>query len=393
MYKLVIVGRPNVGKSALFNRICKKRISIVDQAEGVTRDRIYAEAEIFGTPFEVIDTGGIASKGPFQEEICRQAEIALEEADAIIMVVDSQVGVTKNDAQLASQLLKMDKPLTLAVNKIDHPSQEIAIHGFHHLGIERIVAVSATHGYQIAELIEKAWEGIDLTQEIPTPPEGVKISLIGRTNVGKSTLINALLSDKRCLVSPIPGTTRDRIEVPFQYDKKDYVLVDTAGIRRKKAEKEVVEKFAAMRTEKAIELSDICLLLLDAQDGITTQDKRIAKHIEKSGKGCIVLLNKWDLVKGFRMEHCMKALREASPFLKHCPILFISAKDGRNLDQIFPTIETVYAAVNQRISTHQLNTFMERTIQLNHPPMITGKRLRIYYLTQVSSAPPRFALL
>lgn len=393
MYKLAIVGRPNVGKSALFNRICKKRIAIVDEAEGITRDRLYAEADYFGAPFHIIDTGGIdpTTEDAFQGEIARQAHIALQEADTIVMVVDGTVGMTTLDQHLASRLLQLEKPLVLAVNKIDAPEKEFLLAPFYRLGVAKVVGVSALHGYQIAELLALAWEGIELSA--PTAQvTGIKLSVVGRPNVGKSTLVNTLLQQERCVVSPIAGTTRDSVDVPFSLNGVDYTLIDTAGIRKKYAEKETVDKFAAIRTQEAIERCDICLLMLDAQEGLTTQEKRLATEIEKAGKGCIVLLNKWDLVKGFRMEHCLHVLKEDAPFLVHCPILCISAHTGRQLDKVFEAVQQVYAALTMRIPTHQLNTFVEKAMQLNHPPLITGKRLRIYYLTQVSTSPPRFTL-
>lgn len=391
MYKMAIVGRPNVGKSALFNRICKKRIAIVDEAEGITRDRLYAEAEGFDFPFELIDTGGIdpASPDEFQKEIRRQAEIAIEEADTLVMVVDARIGITRMDAELARLLLKSGKPLTLAVNKIDDLSQKQLIHEFHRLGITRMVAVSAVHGYQIAELLERAWEGFKPRSE-PDKEHGVRVAIVGRPNVGKSTFINTLLQEQRCVVSPTAGTTRDSVDVPFTFEGRPYTLIDTAGVRRKKAEHDTVEKFAALRTERAIERSDVCILMLDAQEGLTAQEKRIAKMIEEAGKGCILVLNKWDLVKGFRMEHLTKALHDHSPFMAHCPMLFISSFEGRNVAKVLPEVDNVVRATQTRITTHQLNKFMERSMQLNHPPMVTGKRLRIYYMTQVDVCPPRF---
>ncbi len=393
MYRLAIVGRPNVGKSALFNRICKERIAIVDQAEGVTRDRLYGKAEIFGFHFEVIDTGGIDPRSPdqFQREIREQAEIAISEADSLILVVDRQIGPTALDEELARVLLKIGKPLLLAVNKVDQIDQEIDLHAFYGLGIEKMLAVSAAHGFQIAELLEKAWEGFTPKIEREENP-AVRLTVIGRPNVGKSTLINAILQENRCVVSPIAGTTRDSVDIPFTYEEKPFTLIDTAGIRRKSAEHEVVDKFAALRTERALERSDVCLLMLDARSGITTQEKRMAKAIEASGKGCILLLNKWDLVKGYRMEHCLKALVEEIPFFAHCPVLTISAKKGRNLNKIFEQVACVSSATQMRISTHQLNVFVERAIQRNHPPMLGGKRLRIYYMTQVGTKPPKFIL-
>lgn len=393
MHKLAIVGRPNVGKSALFNRICDKRIAIVDEAEGITRDRLYAEAEWFGMPFEVIDTGGIDPRSPdqFKNEIRRQARIAILEADTLVMVVDSRVGITELDEELARELLKTGKPLTLAVNKIDDRSHEERVHAFYSLGISKIIGVSAIQGYQIAELLELAWEGFAPKEEQKLS-QGIRISVIGRANAGKSTLVNALLNEERCVVSPIAGTTRDSIDIPITVAGQDYTLIDTAGIRRKKAEHEVVEKFAAMRTERAIERSDVCLLVFDVQEGMTAQEKRIVTQIEKAGKSCVVLMNKWDLIQGFRMEHCLQALYQESPFLSHCPVIFISAREKRNLEKIFPEAKRVFEASKTRISTHQLNTFVERAMQVNHPPMLNGKRLRIYYMTQVDIQPPRFIL-
>lgn len=392
--KLAIVGRPNVGKSALFNRICKKRIAIVDEAEGVTRDRLYAEGEIFGFRFEVIDTGGINthSKALFNEEIKRQAEIAIEEADAIIQVVDAQVGLTDLDREVAKILLKTNKPVCLAVNKIDDFSHTNLIHQFHSLGIKHIVAVSAAQNWQIAEVLETAFEMFPKkNQEIEEVGiDSTKIAIVGRANVGKSSLINYLLDDERCIVSPIPGTTRDSIDISFTYQDKLYTLIDTAGIRRKRAEHEVVDKFAAIRTERAIERADLCLLVLDVQEGMTTQDKKIANLIEEAGKGCIILFNKWDLMKGLRMEHAMQGVEAEVPFLKHCPKLFISAKTGRNVEKIFGVIQEVYTYSQMRISTHQLNKFIESALQRNHPPMMMGKRLRIYYMAQVDIHPPKF---
>lgn len=392
--KLAIVGRPNVGKSALFNTICKKRIAIVDEAEGVTRDRLYAESDLFGLPFQVIDTGGINPKSAalFNEEIKRQAEIAIEEADTIIMVVDSKVGLTDLDADLAHILHTTTKPLTLAINKVDNQSDEHVIHEFAGLGIEKKVAVSATQSWQIAELLEAALEGFTKDEEEREESKAIHIAIIGRPNVGKSSLVNYLLNDNRCIVSPIPGTTRDSIDIAFVQGDDEYVFIDTAGIRRKGSEHEVVDKFAFIRTERAIERADICLLMLDSTQGMTTQEKKIANMIEDAGKGCIILFNKWDLVKGFRMEHCLRDIEEQVQFLKHCPKLFMSVKEGRNINKIFDLVKDVDAESRKRITTHQLNTFVARALQLNHPPLITGKRLRIYYMAQVDIHPPKFIL-
>lgn len=390
--KLAIVGRPNVGKSALFNRIVKKRIAIVDEAEGITRDRLYSVTDLFGMPFEVIDTGGInsRSKAEFNEEIKRQAEIAIEEADALIMVVDSRVGITDLDREVASILLKTKKPVCLAVNKIDNLESQNQIHEYYSLGIKKVIGVSAIQGWHIAELLEEALADFrDKPVEYEEDPS-IKICIVGRPNVGKSSLINYLLEEERCIVSPIAGTTRDSIDIPFEHNGQKFTLIDTAGIRRKKSEHEVVDKFAAIRTERAIERSDICLLMLDSMQGMTTQEKKIANDIEASGRGCILLFNKWDLNEGFRMEHCLQGVEEEVQFLKHCPKLFISAKTGRNVEKIFDLIKTVDEDSKKRITTHQLNKFVAAALQRNHPPMEQGKRLRIYYMAQVSVQPPVF---
>ncbi len=390
--KIAIVGRPNVGKSALFNRMCKKRISIVDEAEGVTRDRLYADCEYFGKKFQIIDTGGIdpRSKVSYQEEIRRQAEIAIEEADSIIMVVDGQVGLTALDEEVAKILLRKEKHLCLAVNKIDSFSKQDLIYPFYSLGITKMIPISAIQNFQIVELVEcaiaNAPEGLKEEETL----EGIRVAIIGRPNAGKSTLVNYLLNDQRCVVSPLAGTTRDSIDVYLE--EHNVTLIDTAGIRRKKKELEAVEKFAAIRTQGAIERADVCVLMLDADRGMTTEDKKIAKDIEEQGKGCVLLFNKWDLVKGYRMEHCLNSLRIDTTFLNHCPALFISAIDGRNVSRLMPVVKQVYENLTKRITTGQLNKFLETAIQKCHPPMIKGKRLRIYYMAQVEVSPPRFVM-
>ena len=390
--KLALVGRPNVGKSALFNLICKKRYSIVDEAEGITRDRLYAEADFFGKPFTLIDTGGIDphSKGDFRDEILTQAEIAIMEADVIVMVVDVEVGVTALDVEVARRLLRTGKPIALAVNKVDHPSREAGVGEFYSLGISKVISTSAAHGFQIAELLEAAFDGVTFPEEESQDADTIRVALIGRPNVGKSTLINHLLQEKRCVVSPIAGTTRDSIDIEVEVDSQRFTLIDTAGIRRKKSEHEVVDKFAAIRTKKAIERADVCVLMLDAREGMTHQEKRIARDIEKQGKGCILLFNKWDLVEGFRMEHCLKSIREEIPFIKFCPAFMTSAKTGRNTEMFFPAIQGVFTQLSHRITTGELNRFIEKAMQKFHPPMLTGKRLRIYYMAQVASNPPHF---
>lgn len=394
--KIALVGRPNVGKSALFNRICQKRISIVDEQEGITRDRLYADSELFGRKFTLIDTGGIDFHGtlPFNEEVRRQAEIAIVEADVIILVVDGQVGPNPLDEEVSKMLLKSKKPVVVAVNKIDERTQETKIHSFHSLAIRDLVPVSAVQGFQIAELLEIVFSYLPKAEEetFEEKKSAIRISIVGRPNVGKSTLLNQLLGEERSIVSPIAGTTRDSIDVEWEYEGQTYQLVDTAGIRRKKAEKEVVDKFARVRTDEAIERSDVCLLVLDAFEGFTAQEKRIAAEIEARGRSCILIFNKWDLISNLRMEHALRGVREEAPFLAHCPALFISATEKRNLHKIFPTVKEVYAERQKRITTGTLNKFIEGCLQKYHPPLIIGKRLRIYYMTQVEVNPPKFVL-
>ncbi len=390
--KIALIGRPNVGKSALFNRIAKKRIAVVHEEEGVTRDRLYASCECFGKEFELIDTGGIDFKGeiPFYEEVRLQAEIAITEADVIILVVDGTVGVTPQDEEVVKSLREAKKPILLAVNKIDTKERQNLLLDFYQLGLGEPLAVSATQGYKVAELLETALSHCE--ERFEEEIKSIKIALIGRPNVGKSTFLNALIGENRSIVSDIAGTTRDSIDAHIEYEGEHYTLIDTAGIRRKFKEKAVVEKFAAMRTASAISRADICVLMLDAEEGLSAQDKKIANEIEAQGKGCVILFNKWDKVKGIRMEHCAQVLAKDASFLAHCPTLFISALNGRNTQKIFEICKRVYHEMRRRITTGQLNKFVEKTMQLYHPPMIKGKRLRIYYLTQVRVDPPRFVL-
>jgi GTPase len=392
--KLALVGRPNVGKSALFNRICGKRIAIVDEAVGITRDRLYTDADFFGRPFEIIDTGGLdsISKIPFYQEVKIQTETAIEEADVLVMVVDAQVGVTALDEIVAKTLLKTKKKIVLAVNKIDDFLHLDLLYPFYSLGISSIVAVSAVQGFQIAELLEASFKDMEWPTEEEENDGSIKVAIIGRPNVGKSTLVNHLLQESRCVVSPIAGTTRDSIDTVIEKNDQSFTLIDTAGIRRKKSEHETVDKFAAVRTTRAISRADICVLLMDSAQGITTQEKRIADQIEEEGKSCILLFNKWDLVEGFRMEHCLQGVRAEASFLSHCPTLFVSALNGRNLEDLFSLIMKVYTLTKQRITTGQLNKFIEAVFQKYHPPMIQGKRLRVYYMTQVQDSPPRFVM-
>lgn len=392
--KVAIVGRPNVGKSQLFNAIVKKRISIVDEDEGTTRDRIYARGEFFGYPFELIDTGGIdvRSKADFVKEIKQQAEIAIQEADSIIMVVDGRLDLQLLDEEVAKILHQSEKPITLAVNKLDHDTSERMIAPFRALGFTNVVPISAIHTLHIAELLDAALREFDKTEIAEAAPGLFKIAIVGRPNVGKSHLLNTLIGEERSVVSPIAGTTRDAIDTVVKFQDQEYVFIDTAGIRRSAKEKEVVEKFAAIRTREALERCDLALMVIDAGMGLTAEEKKIIRQVEDAGKACILLINKWDLAKGFRMEHAFKALDLQEPFFEHVPKLIISAKTGRNIEKIFPAIASIRAAYEKRITTGTLNKCLVKAMQLYHPPFIGGKRLRVYYLAQIDTKPPRFVL-
>lgn len=391
--KIALIGRPNVGKSSLFNRICKKRAAIVHEEEGVTRDLRYGKSTFFSKAFELIDSGGIDPQSDviFKELIEKQSKEGAKEADVLVLVVDGQVGPTLQDQNIAKFLFGLDKTIILAINKVDTDKDREVIDAFYSLGIKDMVPVSALHNRGIDELLEKSLKDTVTVAEV-IEKKHPKIALIGRPNVGKSTLFNHLLNEERSIVSEIAGTTRDQIDMVLVKGDKKYTFIDTAGIIRKNKAKSVIDKFSAIRTESAIEESDICLLLINVQEGLTTQEKKILSLIEEYKKGCILLLNKWDLVEDHRMEHTLKHLKEQNPLLKDIPIIIISAKTKRNLDKIFPLIEKVYHSLSNTITTGKLNQFIEKTMQKCHPPMILGKRLRIYYMTQVGKFPPAFAL-
>ncbi len=389
MFKIAIVGRPNVGKSALFNRITGRRRAIVEDVEGVTRDRLYERCDIFGKHVMLIDTGGIDYSGTidFSEKIRLQTMKAIAEADMILFMVDGTCDITLQDEEVSRVLHSKKKPIYLVVNKIDNNNLKLSIDNFHPLGHEKIFGVSAIHGCGLGDLLEVIANDIKIecAQCEKILP---KVAIIGRPNVGKSTLLNHIADEERSIVSDIPGTTRDAIDLELD----NCVFIDTAGIRKKKSESEAIDKFAFIRTEKIIERCDICILVIDVNDGFTAYEKRIIQMVEDAGKGCIILVNKWDQVSGVLKEKVINSIKQINSFISHIPIIVGSALTGNGLSKLFRTIFEVQDSLNRRVTTGELNSFLERAIQLNHPPMIQGKRLRIYYLTQVSTKPPVFVL-
>ncbi len=390
--KIAIVGRPNVGKSALFNRLLKKRVAIVDEMEGVTRDRLYATGEFQNKLFILVDTAGIQLNdyNPMNQEVLEQSRLAIAEASFCIFVVDGRIGPTQMDEEIAKLLLKSNKPVCLAVNKVDDEHLEHLMHQFYALGIRDMIAVSASHGRNLYELLEIVFKKISIEEAFEEKRSNPVLSIVGRTNVGKSTLINNLAQEKRCVVSPEQATTRDAIEIELSYQGKEYTLIDTAGIRRKQKELNVVEKYASIRTFEAIERSDICIFVIDALEGMTSQEKKLLSTIYEQGKSCLILVNKWDLTHDVRMEHAKQALIRECPFVEIFPIMFISALTGRNVLKIYEHLDQIYANRTRRLETGQLNRFVEKALHQAPPPMVKGKRLRIYYMTQVKSSPPSF---
>ena len=404
---VAIVGRPNVGKSALFNRLARKRIAIVHDQPGVTRDRLVAACRVGSRPFTVIDTGGIESfAGNDPEKQARsEARLATEMADVIVFVGDSQHGVTPIDRSLAKELRAARKPVILAVNKVDHPKQEMADIEFSALGFEDLVSISAAHGRGIPELVDRIETHLPPEQTAPEVEQGaeIKLAIVGRPNVGKSSLINAILKSPRTIVSEIPGTTRDSVDIPFEQEDKRYLLIDTAGIRPTRRHNTPVEVFSVMRSEKSIVRADICALVIDAVARVTTQDKKIAGLIQENQKPCIVIVNKLDLVKppaGIRdfLHTLIDQIRSDLFFLSYAPIDMVSARSGENLGRLFGSIEKVQKHAARRIGTGALNRLLQEAMTVSPPPMRANKRLKLLYATQINTpqqsilAPPGFML-
>ena len=411
---LAIVGRPNVGKSTLFNRIVGRRVAIVHEEPGVTRDRVSATARWGDKSFEVVDTGGIAFMDDEKTDDVlagaarHQAEVAIEMASAIIMVVDVTEGVVPLDLEIARKLRSSNKKIFLAVNKVDNDRRARNEAEFAELGFGQTFSIAAVHGTGVSELVDAATEEFSAgaTEEAVRP---ARIAIVGRPNVGKSSLINAILKDERTIVSEIPGTTRDSVDVPFTLHGKSYLLIDTAGLRHRRKIATSIDQFGLMRAERSIRECDIAVLVLDAVAGVTNQDKKIAGQIADAARGCVVVVNKWDLAaeedrkdhmlekqgkrrkKTFR-EQYLEALRKELFFLDWAPVLFASAKTGQNLNQLFDQVSVIEQEMTRHVETPQLNKMFMRALDAYPPPFFGGKRFRIYYAFQKASQPPTFRL-
>jgi len=392
---VAIVGRPNVGKSTIFNRIVGERVSIVEDIPGVTRDRIYSSADWLTHEFNIIDTGGIdIGDEPFLDQIRSQAEIAMYEADVIILMVNGREGVTLADEHVAKILYKTKKPVVLAVNKIDNPDMRDMIYDFYSLGFGDPFPISGSHGLGLGDLLDEVAKHFPKEDEEQYDENVIKFSLIGRPNVGKSSLVNAFLGDNRVIVSDVAGTTRDAIDSNYEYDGQEYVIIDTAGMRKKGKVYESTEKYSVLRALRAIERSDVVLVILNGEEGIQEQDKKIAGYAHQAGKAVIIVMNKWDVVEKDEktMNEKTKEIREQFQFLDYAPIVFVSAKTKKRVHSLLPVINRVSENHAMRIQSSILNEVISDAVARNPAPTDKGRRLRIYYVTQVAIKPPTFVV-
>ncbi|MGE7882498.1 ribosome biogenesis GTPase Der [Bacillus sp. NPDC094077] len=392
---IAIVGRPNVGKSTIFNRIVGERVSIVEDIPGVTRDRIYSAGEWLNHEFNIIDTGGIdIGDEPFLTQIRQQAEVAIDEADVIIFMTNGRDGVTAADEEVAKILYRSNKPVVLAVNKVDNPEMRSDIYDFYALGFGEPFPISGTHGLGLGDLLDEAAQHFPKIEEDGYDEETIRFSLIGRPNVGKSSLVNALLGQERVIVSNVAGTTRDAVDTPYSKDGQDYVIIDTAGMRKKGKVYESTEKYSVLRALRAIERSDVVLVVLDGEEGIIEQDKKIAGYAHDSGRAVIIVVNKWDAVK--KDEKTMKAfeenIRAHFQFLDYAPIVFLSAKTKKRTQTLLPVINEVNESHSIRVQTNVLNDVIMDAVAMNPTPTHNGSRLKIFYATQVAVKPPTFVV-
>jgi GTP-binding protein len=393
---VAIVGRPNVGKSTLFNRILGQRKAIVEDFPGVTRDRNYAEVTRYEKPFTLIDTGGFE---PVTEErmlvqMREQSQLAIEEADIILFVADGKEGLTPSDVEVAQMLRRVDKPILYVVNKVDGDAQEVGATEFYALGVETIHTISAEHGRGVPDLIDDILALLPAAAPLRDNEGEVRLAVIGRPNVGKSTLVNRLLGFERMVANPTAGTTRDSVDTPFVYNKNNYLLIDTAGIRRKGKVSQRLEKFSVIQALKAMERAHIVLVVIDAEEGVTDQDMTVAGYAYEKGRAVILVVNKWDrLEKNNRtVSEYTETLRSTFKFLSFAPIIFISALTGQRVNKIMGEVEKVSAEFNKKISTSHLNQLLADAERGHQPPVYQGKRLKLFYITQTAVRPPTFII-
>ena len=394
---VAIVGRPNVGKSMLFNKLVGQRLSIVEDTPGVTRDRLYAPCEWRGRSFDLVDTGGIepSTDSEILLFMREQAQIAIDAANVIILVTDIRTGVTAADQDVATMLQRSRKPVVLAVNKADSTGTvDPTLYEFYSLGLGDPIPVSAVHGHGTGDLLDACMEWFPDEAEDEAEEDVIRVAVIGKPNVGKSSLINRILGEKRVIVSDVAGTTRDAVDTPFENQYGKYIFIDTAGIRRKSKVEERVEKFSVMRAQLAIERADVCLILIDGRDGVTDQDTKIAGLAHEAGKASVVVVNKWDLVEKETgtMEKMRKDIQRDLSFMSYAPILFVSALTGQRTERLFELVNYVNEQNNMRISTGMLNNVLADAQARVQPPTDKGRRLKIYYMTQVSVRPPTFVI-
>ena len=388
---VALVGRPNVGKSTLFNRLVGTKIAIIEDIPGITRDRIYGDVNFDKYSFHLIDTGGIdISDESFNDDIKAQAEIAIAEADVIVFVVDAKEGITQNDLVVKDMLLKSGKKVIVAVNKIDSKLAKDNIYDFYELGFDNYINISSEQNEGIYELLLEITKDFKETEE--EEKDVIKFSVIGRPNVGKSSLVNAILNEERVIVSNIAGTTRDAIDTPFTYHNEKFIVIDTAGMRKKGKIYETVEKYSLLRSMKAIDRSDVCLLVIDAESGIIEHDKHIAGYAIEAGKPVVIVVNKWDTIsdKDENMKKFIKDIRNNFQFMPYAPIVFLSALTKKRMHTLMPEIIKVYNNSTKMIATNLINDCIKDAYNLNLPPSYKGKRLKIYFCNQVSNKPPKF---
>ncbi len=387
---VALVGRPNVGKSTVFNSIVGKKISIIEDTPGVTRDRIYSEAIYGEYRFNLIDTGGIdVSRELFNEEIKIQAMVAIDEADVIVFIVDGKEGLTANDFVIRDMLRKANKKVVVAINKIDNKKTFNNIYDFYELGFEHYVPISGEHNIGFIELLDEVTKDFKVASKTDDDPR-LKFSVIGRPNVGKSSLINAILNENRVIVSDKAGTTRDSIDTPFTYNHEEFVAIDTAGMRKKGKIYENIEKYSLLRSLRAIDRSDLCLLVISAEEGIIEHDKHIAGYVLEKGKGLIIVVNKWDLKDGTSVEEYKKLVRSEFQFLSYVPIVFLSALTKKRITTLMPEVLKVGENIKKEVKTSLLNDVINDAYLLNIPPSYKGKRLKIYFVSQEGIKPPKF---